>query len=347
MRLRHLILAPLIALGLTAPWPVAAQGLFSPVITVNDAAITGFEIDQRIKLLEVFRSPGDLPQLAREQLVEDRLKAQALASAGLQLNDEGTLRAMTEFAGRANLTLEQFLTILAQNGVEEESLRDYVVMGIAWRDYIRGRFGPRVEVTDADVDAALGAASTGSDGIEVLLSEIIIAAPPPEAAAALATAERIARLTSTDAFEAEARRVSALPSREVGGRLDWLPISNYPPQFRPLLLGLAPGEVTPPIQIPNGVALFQMRAVREVPSAPAEPAAIDYAAFYIAGAGPRRACPRPPASPPGWTPATTSMVWPKACRPSSWSVTACLRPRSRRTWPLSWPSSIRARSAPP
>ncbi|SMY09619.1 peptidylprolyl isomerase [Flavimaricola marinus] len=283
MRLRHLILAPLIALGLTAPQGTVAQGLFSPVITVNDAAITGYEIDQRTKLLSVFRTPGDLPALAREQLIEERLKAQALNAAGLQLNDEGTLRAMTEFAARANLELDQFLTILAQNGVDEETLRDYVIMGIAWRDYIRARFSSRVEVTDADVDAALGQSTTGSDGIEVLLSEIIIPAPPPQAASALATAERISRLTSTSAFEAEARRVSALPSKVNGGRLDWLPISNYPPQFRPLLLSLSPGEVTPPIQIPNGVALFQMRAVREVPRAPEPPAAIDYAAFYIAG----------------------------------------------------------------
>lgn len=283
MRLRHLMIAPLIAMGLTAPHMAPAQGLFSPVITVNDAAISGYEIDQRAKLLALFRTPGDLAVVAREQLVEERLKAQNLAAQGLVLNDEGTVRAMTEFAARANLELDQFLTLLAQNGIDEETLRDYVLMGIAWRDYIRVRFGSRVEVTDADVDAALGQASTGSDGIEVLLSEIIIPAPPPQAASALATAQRIARLTSTSAFEAEARRVSALPSKANGGRLGWLPISNYPPQFRPMLLGLAPGEVTPPIQIPNGVALFQMRDVREVPSAPPPPAEIDYAAFYIAG----------------------------------------------------------------
>jgi peptidyl-prolyl cis-trans isomerase SurA len=99
----------------------------------------------------------------------------------------------------------------------------------------------------------------------------------------MATAERISQLTSTAAFEAEARRVSALPSRNRGGRLDWLPITNYPAGLRGLILNLAPGDVTVPIPITNGVALFQMRGIREVSRPAPEPAAIEYAAFYIPG----------------------------------------------------------------
>ncbi len=274
------ILGAAILAGMAAP--VAAQGLFSPVITVNEDAITAFEIDQRKRMLEVFRSPGDLDALAREQLIEDRLKLAELRRVGLQITDESLTEAMTDFAARANQDLDQFLAVLAQSGVEEQTLRDFVLVGTTWRDYVRQRFGPRAEITEAEIDAALGAAAGGGSTIEVLLSEIIIAAPPPQAAGALATARRIATFTSQSAFEAEARRVSALPSRAQGGRLDWLPITNYPPPLRPLLLDLAPGEVTAPIEITNGVALFQMRGVREVSSPPAEPVAIDYAVYYAA-----------------------------------------------------------------
>jgi len=59
--------------------------------------------------------------------------------------------------------------------------------------------------------------------------------------------------------------------------------------LRGLLLDLAPGEITAPLPITNGVALFQMRGVREVPGTAAEPAAIEYAAFYIAGGRSERA----------------------------------------------------------
>lgn len=278
--MRALILAAATGLALMAPGFATAQ--FAPAIVVNDSVVSQYEIDQRVIMLRTFRTPGDLEQLAREQLIEDRLKLEALASAGLAITDEGLNGAMTDFAARANLELDQFITVLGQSGVSEETFRDFVRVNVSWRDFIRSRFGDRAQVTEAEVDQALGQ-SGSSSSIEVLLSEIIIAAPPPNAAAAIATAERIAQLTSTAAFEAEARRVSALPSRARGGRLDWLPITNYPAGLRGILLDLSPGEITPPIPITNGVALFQMRGVREVPRAAAEPAAIEYAAFYIAG----------------------------------------------------------------
>lgn len=278
--LRAFVMAVATSTALLLPSFAAAQ--FGPAITVNDEVISEFEVSQRIIMLRAFRTPGNLETLAREQLIEDRLKLAELRRAGLSITDEGLRSAMADFAGRANLELDQFITLLGQQGVSEETFRDFVLVNVSWRDFIRTRFGDRAQVSEAEIDQALGQ-SDASSGIEVLLSEIIIPAPPPRAQQAIATAERISRLTSTAAFEAEARRVSALPSRARGGRLDWLPITNYPAGLRGLLLDLAPGEVTAPIPITNGVALFQMRGVREVPRAAAEPAAIEYAAFYIAG----------------------------------------------------------------
>lgn len=277
--MRFFILALTLIIGSQS----TAQGTFQPVITVNDRAITGFELDQRKRMLEVFRTPGNLDQVAREALIEDRLKEAELDRAGLRMAEDSLQSAMAEFAGRANLELDQFIKVLAANNVSEETLRDFVRTGASWRDYVRSRFGPRVTITDADVDRAIAQNGSGGAAIEVLLSEIIIAAPPPRAAQAMATATRISQLRSTSAFEAQARRVSALPSKRNGGRLNWLPITNYPPQLQSIILGLAPGEVTAPLPITNGVALFQMRAIREVKGAALAPTSIDYTAFYLAG----------------------------------------------------------------
>lgn len=278
--MRALVSAIATTMALMSPTFAVAQ--FAPVIVINDAVVSEFEIDQREAMLRVFRTPGDLQQVARDQLIEDRLKLEALNAAGLRITPEGLRGAMGEFSARENMDVDQFIAVLGQAGVAEETFRDFVRVNVSWRDYIRSRFGDRAQVSEAEIDQALGQ-SSGSAGIEVLLNEIIIAAPPPRAASALATAQRIAQLTSTSAFEAEARRVSALPSRTRGGRLDWLPITNYPAGLRGLLLDLAPGQVTAPIPITDGVALFQMRGLREINQVVPEPAAIEYAAFYIAG----------------------------------------------------------------
>lgn len=273
----------ILALTLIAGTSVAAQGSLQPVITVNSGAVTAFELDQRKRMLEVFRTPGNLTEAARVALIEDRLKQQLLASAGLKLSEESLRAAMSDFAGRADLELDQFIDVLAANGVAEETLRDFVSIGVSWHDYIRNRYGSQVRITDAEVNRAIAQTQSGGAVIEVLLSEIIIAAPPPRAAQAMATAQRISQLRSTSAFEAQARRVSALPSRSKGGRLGWLPITNYPPQIQNIIMGLSPGEVTEPLPITNGVALFQLRAIRETKVASVPPTEIDYAVFYING----------------------------------------------------------------
>ncbi|WP_296424998.1 peptidylprolyl isomerase [Yoonia sp.] len=272
-----------LALTVTLGGPALAQGQLTPVITVNDRVITQFELTQRKRLLEVFRTPGDLDKIARAGLIEDRLKQDEFDRVGLRLSDAVLATAMEDFATRADMSLAQFTAMLAQNDVDIATLRDFVQVGVSWRDYVRGRFNRQVTITDADVDRAIAQLGNSTTAIEVLLSEIIIAAPPERAAQAEAAAQRIARLRSFAAFEDAAREVSALPSRDDGGRLGWLPISNYPPQLGNLLLALRPGEVTEPISIANGIALFQMRAIREVARAVQAPASIAYATYYIPG----------------------------------------------------------------
>ncbi len=272
-----------LALSFGQPGQAEAQNQFAPAITVNERVITQYELNQRIRLLEAFRTPGDLRQVARDGLIDDRLKQQEIDRVGLTIPQEALDAELEAFAGRADMSLPEFNRMLAQSGVDAVTLRDFVFIGVSWREYVRARFNREVTVTDADVDRALGQQGSVRSEIEVLLSEIIIAAPPEMAQRAGQAANQISQMRSFADFEAAARQVSALPSRDNGGRLDWLPISNYPPQLRDVILNLSTGEVTDPIMIPNGIALFQKRGQREAVRPAPTPVSIDYAAYYIAG----------------------------------------------------------------
>jgi peptidyl-prolyl cis-trans isomerase SurA len=260
-----------------------AQGQLTPVITVDDRVITQYELTQRIRLLELFRTPGDLNEAARNALIEDRLKQQEMARFDVTISDDVLQQELEAFAQRANLTLPQFTQVLAENGVDFGTLRDFVGIGVLWRDYVRARFRRQVTITDSDVERAIAQRGNTRSQLEVLLSEIIIAASPERAAQAQQAAEQISRMRSFAEFEAAARQVSALPSREDGGRLGWLPLDNYPPQIGAIILDLEPGEVTEPIEIPNGIALFQLRGTREALRPAQAPVSLEYAAYYIPG----------------------------------------------------------------
>jgi peptidyl-prolyl cis-trans isomerase SurA len=269
-------------LAFSAPQVANAQSMFATAIKVNDSSITNFEIAERTRFLGLLRAPGDHKKLAREQLIEDRLKLGAARSVGIVPSSEEIEAGMDEFAGRVNLTRAEFIQALNAGGVSEDAFRAFVQSGLAWRQLVQAKFASRINVSEDDIDRSVAFSGSGA-GIRVLLSEIIMPVPPPQAAAVQERAERISQITSVSAFAAEARRYSASASKARSGRLEWLPITQLPAPLRPILLGLAPGEVTAPIPLQNAVALFQLRDIEETQGGDPKYAAIEYAAYYISG----------------------------------------------------------------
>ena len=279
--LRALTLTAGLALTVT-PGTAPAQNLFAPAITVDEMVITGYEIEQRRRMMTLLNAPGNVNELSREQLIDDRLRLKAAREAGIEPSEQDILDGMDEFAGRADLSREQFVAQLNQGGVDEETFRDFVRAGTAWRELVRAQFASRTQVTPEEVDRALASGGSSSD-VRVLLSEIIMPINAQNAESVQARAERISQMTSTADFSAQARQYSATATRDNGGRLPWRDLTELPPQIRSLVLGLAPGEVTDPLPIQGAVALFQLRDIEETSVAAPTYAEIEYAAYYIPG----------------------------------------------------------------
>lgn len=259
---------------------------FAPVAYVNDRAITGFELDQRMKMLRLFRAPGDLQELALEQLIDDRLRLDAGDQLGILLDGDAVQAGLEEFAGRANMDGETFLSALAAEGVSAQSMRDFVRSGLVWRNVIQARFGPRAQVTDAEVDRALSLTSGRRGGAVVEIAEIYL---PARNAAEAEQSEQLARdlqqsITTTAGFASAARTHSVAPTRESGGRTGrTTPINELPPALRSQILTLSPGDVSDPISAGDVIALFQLISLRETGFTEAEAVALEYAEYFIPG----------------------------------------------------------------
>lgn len=280
----RLVATVLLAVALAgAPGAASAQGgLFSPAITVNEQVVTGYELDQRIALLRALSAPGDPTALARRQLIDNRLQLQAARDAGIRITEEEVMDGIGEFASRADLTAEQFIAELERAGIAPQTVRDFIRPQLAWRNFVQGRFAPLSRVDDDEVDRALSAEGGGST-VRVLLSEIVMPVTPATEAEIRQRAERIATLTSIDAFAEQARRFSATPSRQNGGRLEWRELETLPPALQPLLLGLRPGQVTDPLPLQGAIALFQLRDIEETAFRPTTVAAVEYATLALPG----------------------------------------------------------------
>ena len=260
---------------------LAQQNLFAPRLVVNGKVISNFELNQRIAFLRLMRAPGDAQKQALDGLIDDRLRLLAAKDLAIKVTPEQITTGMEEFAGRAQLTTDQFLANLAQGGVEPQSFRDFVEAGLLWREVVRAKFGPKTQITESEVDRALASASQRNE-VRVQLAELIIPAPEGGEADALALAQRLQAQISTEAgFASAARTYSAAGSAAQGGRTDWLPLANLPPVIAPLVLALGPGEVSSPMPIPGGVALFQLQGIEETQRPEATSVSVEYAQFLL------------------------------------------------------------------
>jgi len=263
------------------------QNLFAPAAYVNDATITHYEVDQRVQLLKSLRTVGDLREISLERLINEQLQLQAATLAGISVSDDDIVAGVAEFATRFDLSGEQLLANLQTEGVAPESFRDFIRVGSVWRQLVRSKFRSAGNITDAEIDSAISLAGTRGSA-RVLISEIFLPMNTPSSqAASLELAPQISRLTSVADFSGVARQYSVGPSRDRGGVVEqWVPLENLPPQIREVLLSMKPGQVTEAIEIPNALALFQLRAIQETVAPVNHNPVLDYAAYYIADARP-------------------------------------------------------------
>lgn len=281
MIIRTFIRNSLVAISLMlTPIVGAAQNLFSAAILVNDQAITHYELNQRTMFLEALRFPGVPQDLAPKQLIEESLKKAAADQLGIRVSEEELQFELESFAQRFNVPFDEFATELERVGISIDTPRAFVANQLLWRDVIRARFGAQANVDEAQVERSANAEKSGSS-IEVLLTEIIMAVQPGQERMVRERARELSKIRSTDEFSKAAREFSDAPTREFGGRVTWQKLDTLPNVLQPLIFGLAPGEVTDPLSIPNALALFQLRGIRETAYRRPLPDSIDYLRYAL------------------------------------------------------------------
>lgn len=259
---------------------IAQEGSFAPRLYVNNRVISNFEVEQRTLFLSLLRAPGDLDAEAIKGLIDDRLRTSVAKEQGLTLTAEAVIAGMNEFASRANLTGEQFVEALGQAGVAPETFRDFVSAGLIWRDVVRAKFGGQVTISDAEIDRAI-ARSKQATKARVLLAEIVI-----PGADGLAIEEKLKREKATGtAFTAAAKRYSKAPSAKDGGALDWLPLANLPADVRAAVIGLEKGQISDPVRVPGGLAVFLLRDIAQDPTPDLAPIEVKYAQYLVPNDG--------------------------------------------------------------
>ena len=245
------------------PIKLAAEGIFDTVISVDKAAITNYELEQRILFFSFLNERGDALIKSRQSLIDDRLKMAAASKDGIALTPAELESSMLDFAKNTNQNLSELLNLLKKGGVDTETFRDYVEVGVVWPRLVRKRFASQAQPTEAEIDRALAAAST-EGGISVLLTEIVLPAGPSQLEESRKISKELTKITSIDSFSEKAKKLSVSSSRDNGGKIPWRNLKDLPNGLRQIIARLRPGQVAKPLEIQNAIVLFQLRDVEEL-----------------------------------------------------------------------------------
>lgn len=242
---------------------LAAEGIFDTIISVDRAAITNYELEQRVLFFSFLNEPGDTLISSRQSLIDDRLKMAAGTKDGFALTPTELENAMLDFAKNSNQSLSELLNLLNEGGVDAETFRDYVEVGVVWREVVRKRFGSQSQPTESEIDRALAAERAEGD-ISVLLTEIVLPAGPSQLEESRKIARELAKITSIGSFSEKAKKLSVSSSRDNGGKIPWRNLKDLPNGLRQVIASLRPGQVAKPLEVQNAIVLFQLRDVEEL-----------------------------------------------------------------------------------
>jgi peptidyl-prolyl cis-trans isomerase SurA len=246
---------------------IAAAAASSParaqqvVMIVNGDVITAYDIEQRMKFVQLStRKPGVRSEVI-DDLIDDKLKVQFGRRYKIEIPDADVDAQFAEMGHRMHMTSEQLTQALAQGGVDASTLKAKIRSDTVWQNIVRGRYQGDLQIREKDVLAAMQTDKPDEKnqvGYEYRLRPILFLVP--HGAAQLTEARQKdaealrGRFTDCDSGLKYARTLRDVAVRDVIVKSS----SDLPPVLRDVLDKTEIGHLTAPEVTPQGVELFAL-----------------------------------------------------------------------------------------
>ena len=249
----------------------------SVAAVVNDQIISTYDLAQRMRLLiatsGIQPTQENIPQFQREaliSLVDERLQIQELRrqekdqKISIVATDEELNEEIADMAKSNNLSAEQFIASLQNQGIGITTLKEQIRAQVSWQRWIRGRYGSRLRVGEDQVKAAQQRIEAAASKPQYQISEVFLDANRVGGmeTAMTGAAQLVKQMQQGAPFPAVARQFSASATAANGGDAGWITAGEMAPEVDAALEQMRPGQLSQPIQVRDGVYIIYLREKR-------------------------------------------------------------------------------------
>ncbi len=247
----------------------AAVPLDRILVVVNNGVITSSALDLRMaqvtRQLEVQHIQLPPAAVLRRQVLKrmilDRIQLQVSRRMGISIHRSQIDLAMKDLASRNHMTSAQFDAALAKDGIDVHEFRRELRTQLVIREIVARAIRPRVHVSEREVRRYL-ATERRIGQREYHLRDLFIPVRG-HARTSVKKAERLAsrleeKLAKGARFRELAIAYSQGPKALEGGDLGWKHAGQLPPVFLGALKSMKPGDVSRPLETPDGFHIIKL-----------------------------------------------------------------------------------------
>ena len=217
------------------------------VIMESQITKTLADVSKRYDDQNIPPPPADiLLEQVTEKLIIEELQLQMADRAGVRISDAELNLTLSRLAANNQLSLEEFVVFVEENGDSYEDLREQMRREMRIQRIQRGRVNSSIDITEKEFESFLATDETLSAlDPELLVRQILVKN--------LSTANEVIELLDNGSDFAEIAKEKSISSNaQSGGLLNWRKAVDMPELFEKALVNQSIGFISEPLESGSG-----------------------------------------------------------------------------------------------
>ena len=227
------------------------------VIMESQITKTLADVSKRYDDQNISPPPADiLLEQVTEKLIIEELQLQMADRAGVRISDAELNLTLSRLAANNQLSLEEFVVFVEENGDSYEDLREQMRREMRIQRIQRGRVNSSIDITEKEFESFLATDETLSAlDPELLVRQILVKN--------LSTANEIIELLDNGSDFAEIAKEKSISSNaQTGGLLNWRKAVDMPELFEKALVDQSIGFISEPLESGSGYHILKLEDKR-------------------------------------------------------------------------------------